>query len=50
MRSDSQLANNRESTHWRVNYRSTPGNKGAYALRRMEGVVHPKTPLKDVQF
>jgi hypothetical protein len=25
-------------------YRSTPGNKGAYALRRMEGVVHPKTP------
>ena len=31
-------------------YRSIPGNKGAYALRRMEGVVHPKTSLKDVQF
>jgi hypothetical protein len=31
-------------------YRSTPGNRGAYALRRMEGVVHPETPLKDVQF
>ena len=29
-------------------YRSTPGNKGAYALRRMEGVGHPKPLLKDV--